>query len=247
MSAAADEPRANDEAIAPRRLTHAPVSPPPALAPRRRVLEGRFARLEPLNPAAHGDALWRAGCAAPEHAAIWRYLPYGPFESRAAFEAHLRAQSAALDPIFYAICETASGEAAGVASYLEISPSQGAIEIGHIWLGTRIQRGPVGSEALILMMAEAMSALGNRRLQWKCDALNEKSRAAARRLGFRFEGVLCHHRLVKGRNRDTAYYSVLDAEWPGVSAVLQRWLSGVGDDGRSTASLSEMMSAHHAD
>lgn len=236
----AEIPRADDEPIHPRALGKAVVAPPSSLAPSRRILAGRFARLEPLDPARHADALYEA---AREDAATFDYMPYGPFDDRAAFEAWLRAQSAALDPVFYALRDHVSERALGMASFLEIAPQHGAIEIGHIWFAPTVRRSATTSEALLLMIRHAMDDLGSRRLQWKCDALNQKSRAAARRLGFRFEGVLSQARIVKGRNRDTAYYSILDREWPALRRIHASWLEGLDDTGRSAVSLSEATGA----
>lgn len=241
----------NDEPIAPRRLSLAPVVVPPrAVAPRRALLEGRFARLEPLDPAAHADALYAEGCESAGGDEIWRFLPYGPFGSRAEFDGYVRRFSSALDMVFFAICDLRQGgRPAGMASFLEIDPANGSTEIGHIWLAPSIQRGVVGSEALILMMIEAMDVFGARRLQWKCDAMNDKSRAAARRFGFGFEGVLHRHRVVKGRNRDTAYYAVLDEDWPQLRPRLSAWLApdNIGADGLARASLSAMTRAGATD
>lgn len=234
-----------DEAVWPRALSKAPTPPPRGIAPRRAPLTGRFARLEPLDPAAHADALAGEAVGDAERDAIFAFLPYGPFADRAAFDAYLRRYAGDLSAVFYAIIDQRRGQPAGVASFLEIDAANGAIEIGHIWFGASIRRSAVGSEALILMMIDAMETFGARRLQWKCDAFNDASRAAARRLGFRFEGVLHHHRVVKGRSRDTAYYSILPAEWPARRTAFDRWLApeNIGADGKARMSLSALTAA----
>lgn len=238
------------EAVRPRALSKAAVPPPRSVAPRRAALDGRFARLEPLDPAAHGDALFAEGCEGPGAEEIWTYMPYGPFADRAAFDGYLRGFAGSLDTVFFAICDRrADGRPVGVASFLDIEPAHGTIEIGHIWFGPSIRRGVVGSEALILMMFEAMDVFGARRLQWKCDALNARSRAAARRLGFGFEGVLHRLRRVKGRNRDTAFYAILDDEWPAARARLEAWLrpDNIGADGQARTGLSAMAAPTQTD
>ncbi|MEM9010997.1 MAG: GNAT family protein [Pseudomonadota bacterium] len=227
-----------------RPLSDRPVEAPRALVPPRRPLEGHVVRLEPLDPDRHGEELFTAGHGSAEAEAIWDYLPYGPWPDAAAQIAFLRTQAMAFDPIFFAI-RPEDGPAQGVASYLEVEPAAGRIEIGHIWFGPALQRTRAATEALALMMLHAMDDLGYRRLQWKCNALNARSRSAARRLGFRFEGILYNHLVVKGRNRDTAYYSILDREWPEVRQALQRWLAPDNFDatGRERIPLSTLMAA----
>lgn len=226
----------------PRPISVAPVERAPSfLVPARVPIEGRTVVLEPLDAARHAGELWEAARDAP--AALWDYLPYGPYGSEAEMAGQLHKQSAAFDPVFYAIRPRGTGRATGHASYLEIFPDHGAIEIGHIWFGPALQRTTEATEALFLMVAHAMDGLGYRRMQWKCDAANAGSRSAARRLGFRFEGVLHAARIVKGRNRDTAYYSILGEEWPELRAIFEAWLDPANFDGegRARRSLSEMM------
>jgi RimJ/RimL family protein N-acetyltransferase len=136
----------------------------------------------------------------------------------------LRVFAADVDRVFYAICDLATGEAVGKAAYLDIQPASGVIEIGGIWFAPGFARSKGSTEALFLMLSYAMDDLGYRRMQWRCNALNEKSRAAARRLGYRFEGIWFNHMIVKGRNRDTAWYSILDTEWPDVRTAIKTWL-----------------------
>ena len=127
--------------------------------------------------------------------------------------------------MFFALVERAAGTAAGVASYMRIEPQHGCIEIGNIWFGAALQRTPAATEAIHLLARHAFTTLGNRRLEWKCDARNARSRAAAERFGFTFEGVFRQHMIIKGRNRDTAWYSILDGEWPEIDAGFSRWLA----------------------
>ncbi|MEL6337704.1 MAG: GNAT family protein [Pseudomonadota bacterium] len=237
-----------DETPFPRPLSAAPLDRlPTGLAPAREPLFGQSVTLEPLDPAIHADDLVRA--AEDDDPARWLYLPYGPFNGdRAGLEAHLASCAASTDPLFYAIRPhgpKGPGAAEGVMSYLEIEPTHGIIEIGHIWLGPRLSRTRAATEAMYLTIAHALDTLGYRRMQWKCDALNGGSRAAARRLGFRFEGVLHAVRVVKGRNRDTAYYSILAEEWAEIRPRMEAWLADANFDaaGRPLTSLTEAMAA----
>lgn len=198
-------------------------SPPPF--PPRETLAGRFVALVPLDAKAHGDDLFDA-CCGPANDAGWTYLGYGPFRDRDDHGRWLAGCEASRDPLFFAIVEQATRRALGVASYLRISPADGCIEVGHLHFGPAMRRGRLAGEAMWLMMANAF-ALGYRRYEWKCDALNEPSRRAAVRLGFTFEGVFRQATVYKQRNRDTAWYSIIDAEWPALGAAFETWL----DDG----------------
>ncbi|MEZ5667534.1 MAG: GNAT family protein [Alphaproteobacteria bacterium] len=213
---------------------------PPARAP----LAGRHVRLEPLDPAAHGDALFAAG-QAPGADATWDYMGAGPFAARGPFDAFLATYPPLDDPLMLAVVDRATGQAAGMAAFMDIRPAQGGIEIGHIWLSPALQRTRAATEALFLMMAHAMEDLGYLRLQWKCNALNAPSRRAALRLGFRYEGTLHAHMLVKGRVRDTAFFSILAEEWPDIAARIRAWLDDANFDaaGRQIQALSRLMDA----
>ena len=215
------------------------ANPSPAPRPERRVHEGRYVRLEPLDPADHGEELVAAGHGDAARERIWEYLPYGPFASAAEMTAHLERQAASEDPLFFAIRPYGSGRAEGVASLMSIVPAHRTIEIGHIWLGPDLQRTPAATEALYLLIAHALDDLGYRRMEWKCNAANAASRAAAVRLGFTHEGIFHQHLIVKGRNRDTAWFSILDGEWPALRANFERWLDpeNFEDDGRQRVSL----------
>ena len=187
-----------------------------------RVLAGRRARLEPLSADAHAGDLHAAQEGDP---ALWEFMPYGPFGDAGAFRAHVAAQAGSSDPAFFAVIDLAgSGRAAGVTSYLRAEPDHRVIEIGHIWFGPALQRTVQATEALFLMMDHAFRGLGVRRLEWKCNAANERSRAAAARLGFTYEGTFRQHMIVKGRNRDTAWFSIVDDEWPALRERFETWL-----------------------
>jgi RimJ/RimL family protein N-acetyltransferase len=222
-----------------------PVSASPALAPSRSPLTGSMVRLEPIDPDRHTAALYRAGHATEAARDSWQFLPWGPFQSEAAMHAQLLDFAAQPDRLFYAICDQGTGEAVGKATYLDIQPTARVIEIGGIWFAPEFARTSGATEALFLMLAYALDNLGYRRMQWRCNALNEKSRAATRRLGYRFEGIWYNHMIVKGRNRDTAWYSILDSEWPAVRATIQAWLdpANFDADGQQRISLSRMMTA----
>lgn len=190
--------------------------------PGRETMEGHFCRLEPLDTR-HAESLYAANALDVE-GRNWTYLPYGPFDTLADFRAWIEQYCCGSDPLFYAIVDLARREAVGLASYLRISPSSGSIEVGHINYSPLLQRSPVATEAMYLMMARAFE-LGYRRYEWKCDALNAPSRAAAQRLGFSFEGVFRQATIVRGRNRDTAWYAAMDCEWPALKEAFLRWLS----------------------
>jgi len=212
-------------------LSGAPVSPlPQARFPARLALEGHAARLEPLDPAVHAADLFAGSHADDEARRVWTYLWYEPFADEAAFASWLRNCAAAADPVFYAVRDKGTGRAAGMASYLRIAPGDGALEIGHIWFSPALQRTRAATEALSLMVRHAFDDLGYRRVEWKCDALNAPSRRAALRLGFRFEGVFFRHMIVKGCNRDTAWYSIIAEEWPERRAAFDRWLDPANFD-----------------
>lgn len=213
-------------------------TPPPF--PPREVMEGRYCRLEPLDPARHGAELWAANAEAPD-ARSWTYLPYGPFATRESYLDWLEGAARGEDPQFYAIVERETVRAVGVASYLRITPGAGAIEVGHLNYAPRLQRTPAATEAMFLMMQRAF-ALGYRRYEWKCDSLNAPSRAAAQRLGFSFEGLFRQAVIYKGRSRDTAWYAIIDRDWPALEAAFQQWLDPANFDaqGRQQIRLSDL-------
>lgn len=195
----------------------------PRPRPPRTAAEGRFCRLEPLDPARHGPALAAAN-ATDTTGRLWTYLGYGPFADDGAYAAWLAAQAVLDDPLFHAIVTPEHG-AVGLASYLRIEPAVGVIEIGHLAFSPRLQRTPAATEALFLLLRRAFDELGYRRVEWKCDSLNAPSARAAERLGFTYEGLFRQATVTKGRNRDTAWYSIIDGEWPAIRAGFQAWLA----------------------
>jgi RimJ/RimL family protein N-acetyltransferase len=212
-----------------------------ARRPDRSPIEGAHVRLEPVDPSRHQIGLFVAA----GEPAIWDYLPYGPFEDEAALAAQLEANAASEDPLFYAIIDLRDGRAGGVASYLRITPEHGVIEIGHIWLGLGLQRTREATEAIYLLARHAFDDLGYRRFEWKCNAANAASRRAAERFGFTFEGIFRQHQIVKGRNRDTAWYAILDHEWPAIRASFEGWLDddNFDESGQQRRRLSEFRNA----
>lgn len=196
----------------------------PAILPDARTLEGRFIRLEKLSVARHGDGLWAALQGPGSDPKLWDYLPYGPFLERSDFDAWLTRHAADTDPWFYAIVDQATGATNGCISFLSIVAAHGRIEIGHVTFGASMQRTPKGTEAIYLLAKESF-ALGNRRLEWKCNANNARSKRAAERFGFSYEGTFRQHMVVKGINRDTAWYSIIDEEWPELQKAFEGWLA----------------------
>ena len=228
----------------PRPLSGAAVAPlPSGLVPARTNLEGQSVRLEPMDPAVHAEDLYEVSHTTEEGRAIWTYLPEGPWPDRAAYIENLRANAGDLSRIFYAIRPLPDGPASGQASFMDIRAGEGVIEIGYIWFAPSLQRTRAATEALYLMLDYAMTDLGYRRMQWRCNSLNERSRIAAHRLGFRFEGIFHNHMIYKGLNRDTAWYSILDDEWPEVKSIIEEWLDAENFDagGVSRQSLGEAM------
>lgn len=193
-------------------------------SPTGATIEGRLVRLEKLDAQQHGEDLWRA-YGADSEGRIWTYLTIGPFADRASFDRWLNAHAADSSLISYALIDRASGQAMGVGSYLRVDPAMGSVEIGHLCFAPVLARSTLSTEAHYLWMRHAFDALGYRRYEWKCDSLNGPSKRAAERLGFRFEGVHRQARVYKGRNRDTAWYSILDSEWPALRQALERWLA----------------------
>ncbi|MDJ0779372.1 MAG: GNAT family protein [Gammaproteobacteria bacterium] len=229
----------------PRPLSGAAVAQqPPGLIPSRAPLRGKTVELVAQDARRHAADLYAAGHESDAALKTWDYMTYGPWRSLDEYRATLRAQSASFDTIFYAIRPLDQHRFEGQSSYLDINPQMGVIEIGHIWFGPRLARTRAATEALYLMIRHAMDDLGYRRMHWRCNALNAKSRQAARRLGFRFEGIFYNHMIFKGNNRDTAWYSILDDEWPEVRGILETWLDDANFAGNGSAktSLASLMS-----
>jgi len=229
----------------PHPITGQPVGLPVDASPARRpgavTIDGRFGRIERLDPR-HAAALWKAVAG---HDQIWTYMSaYGPLADFAAFAEWLAGRVTLDDPYSYAIVDR-SGQALGIATLMEIRPAMGVIEVGHILYSPALQRTPLGTEAQYLLARYAFETLGYRRYEWKCNALNAPSRRAALRYGFVFEGVLRQHMIAKGRNRDTAFFSMIESEWPARKAAFERWLApdNFDADGRQRASLSELNGA----
>jgi len=198
-------------------------------------------RLEPFDAGAHEAPLYESLHGAEGDPHLWDYLPYGPFD-RQEWSEWFAASAASTDPLFFAVVDPIGGVPAGQASYLRIEPVHGVIEIGHIALGAAMQRTPAATEAMYLLARHAFDELGYRRLEWKCDALNARSRRAAERLGFTFEGIFRQHMIVKGRNRDSAWFSIIDGEWPPLRTAFEVWLSPENFDqaGRQLRPLGEI-------
>ena len=203
--------------------------------------EGRFVALEPLEAERHGDALHRTLHAPGGDPRLWDYLPYGPFEP-SAWQAWIRDAERSPDPMFSAVIDRGTGAPLGWLALLRIEPEHRVIEVGHIVFGPRLQRTPHATEAIYLVARHVFDELGYRRFEWKCDAHNARSRAAAERFGFRYEGTFRQHMIVKGANRDTAWFAMLDGEWPAVRAGFERWLSPGNFDaaGRQRARLADL-------
>ena len=207
-------------------------------APDGSALEGRYARLERLDADRHAALMFREF---DGHDSVWDYLPYGPFASAAQYHRWMRDAAAGSDPLFYAIQTRETGVFGGVASFLRITPGMGVIELGHINLSPALQGTRTATEAFYLMMGWAFDA-GYRRFEWKCDAGNMPSRRAAQRLGLSFEGVFRQHMIVKGRNRDTAWFAATDGDWPALKEAFEVWLAprNFDADGRQRERLSDL-------
>ena len=208
--------------------------------PPRNAMTGRYCVVEPLQPGIHAADLYQAYMEDKEHR-VWTYMSYGPFHTFENYRSWLESYCAGDDPLFHAVIDQKTSRATGVASYLNVKPDVGVVEVGHINYSPRLQRTPAATEAMFLMMRRVFDELGYRRYEWKCDALNAASRRAAERLGFVFEGVFRQATIYKGRNRDTAWYSIIDAQWPALKKAFERWLEPVNFDsqGRQIKRLSD--------
>lgn len=216
--------------------------------PAHRCLEGSYARLEPLETK-HAAALHDefSGRTAPLDPILWKYMSSGPFDDLATYTAFVEKCSKSSDPLFYAIIDRQRNRPCGTVSYLRIAPRDGSIEIGWLVFGKSMQRSRVATEVIYLLSAYALGTLKYRRLEWKCDNQNERSRAAAERFGFTFEGVFRQHMVVKKHNRDTAWFSLLDYEWPAVDRAYKAWLEPANFNGdQQIRSLREFIAAERA-
>lgn len=212
----------------------------PPTAPTRQSIDGRYCRLEPLDVASHAKSLFSAN-QLDEHGANWTYLPYGPFDSFEGYRHWMESSCLGDDPLFFAIRDLRTEDVVGAASYLRITPQSGSIEVGHLQFSPKLQKTIAATEAMYLMMRTAFE-LGYRRYEWKCHALNAPSRAAAARLGLSFEGVFRQHTVVKGRNRDSAWYAAIDKDWPALQKAFETWLSpkNFNESGHQHTRLSEL-------
>lgn len=212
----------------------------PRPMPPRTPMPGRFCRLEPIDPERHAAQLHATFAQASPGS--WTYLPeyMGPHKTLAAWQDWLAAAAAGNDPLWHAIVDARSGEAVGIAAFLRIDGQHGSIEVGGVLFGPRLQRRPAATEAMYLMLRRAFDELGYRRYEWKCDALNAPSRAAALRLGFTHEGTFRQHMVYRGRSRDSDWFSILDGEWPRLRAAFEQWLrpENFDEQGGQKAALS---------
>ncbi len=201
----------------------------PRPRPTAEFLEGRWCQLERLEPGRHGDSLYTASVA-PGADTRFRYLFEPPPAARADFDAWILKAAGQDDPRFYAVVDPTTGRAEGRQALMRITPEHGVIEIGSILWGPKVARTRIATEALYLFASHSFDALGYRRFEWKCDSSNAPSRRAAERFGFSFEGIFRSHMVVKGRNRDTAWYAMTDADWPRIKAGMERWLDPANFD-----------------
>jgi RimJ/RimL family protein N-acetyltransferase len=211
----------------------------PVSLPNRESVYGRTVTLEPLKAARHAAALWQVVHGRDE---VWNYLADGPYRSEADLAAALKERETSTSAVFFGIVPKAIGVVAGYASYMRIDPANGVIEVGNILLSPSLQRTAAATEAMYLMARHVFEDLGYRRYEWKCNANNEPSRRAALRLGFTFEGIFRQHMVIKGQNRDTAWYSMLDSEWPALKARFEAWLDPANFDaeGRQKNCLTQL-------
>ena len=192
--------------------------------PQRTDYEGQFIRLLPVNPQDDVTDLYECSHGSVSKEQIWTYMSYGPFDSGSSMQIWLEDGAKSEDPLFFTVHHLASKQRVGMVSFLNIVSDMRRLELGHLWYSPDSQRSNVNTEAIYLMLCEAFDRLKYRRVEWKCDSLNERSRAAALRLGFKFEGIFRQHVIVKGRNRDTAWYSMLDSEWTAIKRNMEMWL-----------------------
>jgi RimJ/RimL family protein N-acetyltransferase len=215
-----------------------PVDSAPATLPGDVTLTGRYGTVERLDPGRHGASLWPA---VRGHDAIWTYMAYGPFANEVRFSEWLASRRDLADPFYYAVVEP-SGRTVGLATLMSIRPDMRVVEVGNILYSPALQRTPLATEAQYLIARYAFEALRYRRYEWKCDALNAPSRRAALRFGFTHEGIFREHMIIKGRSRDTAWFAMVETEWPARKAAFERWLARENfADGSQKVTLGAMM------
>lgn len=219
----------------------------PREAPPRTAMEGRFCRLEPLDPGRHAHDLFAAN-GLDKDGRNWTYLFQEPFADFESYRVWLEQMAKSDDPLFHTIVDAKTGKAVGVATFMRIDRTHGVIEVGNINYSPLLQRTPAATEAMFLMMARVFDELGYRRYEWKCDSLNAPSRAAALRLGFQFEGIFRQAVVYKKRNRDTAWFSMIDSEWPTLKRAYEQWLAPANfdADGRQRQNLADLISKARA-
>jgi RimJ/RimL family protein N-acetyltransferase len=215
----------------------------PAKRPERVTLDGRWITLAPLDPQSHAEALYEGSNGDGARESVWIYLFDGPYKSLDEFRANLEAKARSADPLFFAIIDNASGRAVGYQTLMRIDAPNRVIEVGNVMYTPAMQRTAGATEAQYLFARYVFDELGNRRYEWKCNALNAPSRHAAERFGFTFEGIFRQHMIVKGCNRDTAWFAMLDSEWPSRKAAYERWLKpdNFDSEGRQKVALSALM------
>jgi RimJ/RimL family protein N-acetyltransferase len=211
-------------------------------------LAGRYCRIERANVERHADDLYEAYRAAPD-SRDWTYLNVGPFETLDAYRDHLTRAAALVDPLHHAVVDLATGKAAGTLALMRIDAANGVAEVGHVTFSQRLQKTRAATEAIFLLMKHAFDGLGYRRFEWKCDALNAPSRAAALRYGFTFEGIFRQAIVYRGRNRDTAWFSIIDSEWPAIREGFTVWLepSNFDAQGKQVRKLAELIATQRGD
>ena len=211
----------------------------PRPLPSSQIHQGRYVTLVPLNTEEHTTEFWRA---VEGHDDVWAYLADGPYPGEADLMRAIQEKETNTAAVFLAIVPIVSGRVEGYASYMRMDPLNGVIEVGNILMTPSLQRTTAATEAMYLMARHVFEDLGYRRYEWKCNAENAPSRLAALRYGFTFEGIFRQHMIVKGRNRDTAWFSMLDTEWPARKAAFELWLDPVNfdDDGRQRKSLGQL-------
>ncbi|MEM8499408.1 MAG: GNAT family protein [Pseudomonadota bacterium] len=216
----------------------------PRIAPPKTTMSGQYCKLEPFDTQRHAQDLY-AAFALDTQRRNWAYMPYGPFESFEEFTHWCSNTCTGEDPLFHAIIDLGNNQATGVASYLRIAAAIGSIEVGHIHFSPLLQGTRLATEAMYLMMRRVFDELSYRRYEWKCNALNTPSCKAAERLGFQFEGIFRQATISKNRNRDTAWFSILDHEWPVLKQGFERWLAegNFAEDGQQIKSLHECVEA----
>lgn len=215
----------------------------PAPRPLRQPIRGRYVSLEPMDADAHADSLYRASHGENLDPRLWLYMNYGPWEDPGEFRDWVRANSKSEDPLFYAIVPTGQ-EPAGQTTYLRIDEKNGVIEIGHIWFGASMQKSRAATETIYLLAKHAFDDLGYRRFEWKCHARNQRSRNAATRFGFTYEGTFRNAILQRNRNRDTAWYAITIDDWPAIRTAFETWLAddNFDADGKQIRSLGDIRS-----